>query len=70
MLLKLLNQPMNTGKLCFIKKRMEVLLNGKYPATSSLHGARAVGIQHVAAVPQLLRFYFEVTGVLVILIDN
>lgn len=49
---------------------MEVLLNGKYPATSSLHGARAVGIQHVAAVPQLLRFYFEVTGVLVILIDN
>lgn len=36
----------------------------------SLHCARAVGILHVAAVPQMLEFYFEVAKVPVVLIDN
>lgn len=69
---------MNIGKLCFIKKLMEILLSGKYQVMSFpfciVQYMNTCGVQGVAAVHELLRFffffYFEMTAVVMVLIDN
>lgn len=50
LLLKLSNPPMNTGKLCFIKKLMEVMLNGEYLVFSFFYCASTSGVQYMAHV--------------------